>query len=88
MLWQGACACQHSYPVYDLDGYAHSSQSDVTSVSSMVDYIELDRSWRVNAKKWGWWHRPDACIAHNMVEVKVLKIFKQANRIVKYVILG
>jgi hypothetical protein len=30
---------QHSYPVYKLDGYAHSDQSDVNSVSSMVDYI-------------------------------------------------
>ncbi len=39
VLWQGACACQHSYLVYDLDGYAHSGQSDVTSVSNMVDYV-------------------------------------------------
>ncbi len=30
---------KHSYPVNGLDGYAHSSQSDVTSVSSIVDYI-------------------------------------------------
>jgi hypothetical protein len=30
--------------------------------------------------------RPDPCITHNMVEVKVLKILKQANRTVKYVI--
>ncbi len=35
---------KHSYPVYQLDGYAHSSQSGVTSVSSsMIDYIKLDR---------------------------------------------
>ena len=57
-------------------------------MSSMIDYIELDRSWRVNAKKWGWWQRPDQCIAHKMVEVKVLKILKQANRTVKHVIPG
>ena len=56
-------------------------------MSNMVDYIKLDRFWRVNAKKWGWWQRPDQCDAHNMVEVNVLKILKQANRTVKYVIL-
>jgi hypothetical protein len=79
---------QHSYPVYQLDGYTHSSQSDVNSVSSMIEYIKLDRFWRVNAKKWCEWQRPDPCIAHNMVEVKGLKILKQANRAVRYVILG
>ena len=55
-------------------------------MSSIVDYIKLYRFWRVNAKKWGWWQRPDACIAHNMAEVKVIKTLKQANRAVKYVI--
>ncbi len=54
----------------------------------MIDYIELDRSWRVNAKKWGWWQRPDQSIAHKMVEVKVLKILKRVNRTVKYAIQG
>ncbi len=79
---------QHSYPVYDLGGYAHSSQSDVTSVSNIVNYIYLNRFWRVKVKKWGWWQRLDLCDAHNMVEVKVLKILKQANRTAKYVIPG
>ncbi len=79
---------KHSYLVYDLAGYGHSSQTDVTSVSNMVDYILLDRFWRVHAKEWGWRQRPDPCIAHNMVEVKVLKILKQANQTVKLVIPG
>ncbi len=79
---------KHSYPVMYLDGYAHSGQSNVTSVSSMVDYTWLDRFWRVSAKKWRWWQRPDPCIAHNMVEAKVLKILKQANRAVEHVIPG
>ncbi len=57
-------------------------------MSSMADYIKLDRFWRVNAKKWGWWQRSDQSIAHNMVEVKVLKILKQANHAVKHVISG
>jgi hypothetical protein len=85
VLWQGVCMPNTDY---DLDGYAYSSQSDVTSMSSMVDYIKLDRFWSVNAKEWGWWQRPDPCHAHNMVEVKVPKILKQANRAVKHVILG
>ncbi len=79
---------KHSYPVYQLDGYAHSGQSDVNSMSNMVDYIYLDRVSRVKAKKWGWRQRPDPCIAHSMVGVKVLKILKQANRAVKHVIPG
>ncbi len=37
-------------------------------------------------KKWCWWQRPDPCYSHNMVEVKVLRILKQADRKAKHVI--
>jgi hypothetical protein len=53
----------------------------------MIDFIELDRFWRVNEEV-GFGSRGQTHALHNMVEVKVLKILKQANRIVKYVILG